>query len=76
MYVFYQPGLRMPELKAAFAGNLEEFERQTKAAMKKFDRKVGQTVKRKSMTPIQKMVSDAQRESVIESYRLLKKKKL
>uniref|UniRef100_A0A2C9M769 Uncharacterized protein n=1 Tax=Biomphalaria glabrata TaxID=6526 RepID=A0A2C9M769_BIOGL len=73
-----RPGLRMPELKAIFEGtktvdSLKPTPSSSKALRP--ERKVGKTVKRKSMTVIQKAIADNQRESAIQAYRLMKKKK-
>ncbi|KAK0056271.1 coiled-coil domain-containing protein 137 [Biomphalaria pfeifferi] len=70
-----RPGLRMPELKAIFEGtktvdSLKPTPSSSKALRP--ERKVGKTVKRKSMTVIQKAIADSQRESAIQAYRLLK----
>ncbi|CAL1530803.1 unnamed protein product [Lymnaea stagnalis] len=70
-----RPGLRMPELKAAFEGKKEETEKLIKSpnSTAKLERQVGKSIKRKSLSLRQKAVADAQREKMIEHYRQLKK---
>ncbi|KAH9514388.1 hypothetical protein Btru_025077 [Bulinus truncatus] len=73
-----RPGLRMPELKAYFDGTKTDDSKKTAGSSSILphpERKRGKTVKRKSLTVVQKAIADAQRENVIEAYRLLKKKK-